>query len=448
MSDAPAHVAVIGSGPSGFYAADALLKAHRPIRVDLFDRLPTPYGLVRGGVAPDHPSIKAVVKVYERTAAHPSFRFFGNVRLGRDLLVEDLAARYDAWVYAVGNEADRHLGIPGEHLRGSHSATEFVGWYNGHPDHTHHTFDLSASSVAVVGVGNVAMDVARILTSDPERLAGTDIATYALEALRRSRVREVYVLGRRGAAQAAFTPPEIKELSEVADLVVRPDDLEIDPELNAADLCETNVQKNVAFLREVATNGPAGGRRTVRLRFCVSPAAVLGQDRVTGLRIEHNTLAHGRGGVVASGSGVYEELAVGLIFRSVGYRGVRIPGVPFDERAGVIPNDEGRVVDPETRRVLPRQYVVGWAKRGPSGLIGTNKGDSNATVQHLLADLPAEARAEEPGVERLLEERGVAFTTFAGWKKLDALELERGKTAGKIREKLVDLDEMVSVARS
>jgi ferredoxin--NADP+ reductase len=272
MSSEPLRVAVLGSGPSGFYAADALIKnAGRPVRIDMFDRLPTPYGLVRGGVAPDHQSIKAVIKVYDRTAATPGFRFFGNVTAGRDLVLDDLAAHYHAWVWAVGNEKDKRLGIPGEDLVGSHSATDFVGWYNGHPDHVHHTFDLSCDRVAVVGVGNVAMDVTRVLAKTADALASTDIAAHAVSALRNSAVREIVVLGRRGVAQAAFSPQEIKEIGELADvdLVVRPEEIAVD-ELSAKDLEDANAKKNLEYLQQVAARGPQNRRSRVTLRLLCS----------------------------------------------------------------------------------------------------------------------------------------------------------------------------------
>lgn len=448
----PLRVAIVGSGPSGFYAAEALLKQKEiPVAVDMYDRLPTPYGLVRGGVAPDHQKIKSVTLVYEKVANTPGFRFFGNVKLGRDIQVEDLRAMYDQIVYAVGNESDRKLGIPGEDLEGNHSATAFVGWYNGHPDYRELDFDLSTESVAVVGIGNVAMDVTRVLASDVARLAVTDIAAHALDALKASRVKTIWVLGRRGPAQAAFSPAEIQEIGELAnsDLIVDAKEAELD-EASKPDYADPENKKNVDFLQKVSKEAPKGRPRQVRLRLCVSPVEVLGKDgRVTALKLERNALVRDeKGNVKAVGTKQYETIPVGLVFRSVGYRGVPIAGVPFDEKAGKIPNAEGRVQQAAAGAVVPGEYVVGWAKRGPSGLIGTNRADSVATVKNMLADAPARlsSRPQEPSAEgpaKLLAERGVRAVTFADWKAIDALELARGKAAGKIREKFTTIGEML-----
>ncbi len=429
------RIAIIGSGPSGFYAAEALLK--KPgTAVDVFDRLPTPYGLVRGGVAPDHQKIKSVTRAYEKVAAQPGFRFFGNVMLGRDVHVAELRAHYDQIVYAVGNESDRRLGVPGEDLEGSHSATAFVGWYNAHPDHCDRTFDLGCERAAVVGVGNVAMDVTRILAQDPKKLAETDIAEYAQETLAKSRVREVWLLGRRGPAQAAFSTAEIHEIGELesADLVVRADELP-----------PAEGNKNVEYLAAHVALGEGSKPKKVRLRFCVSPVEILGEGgRVTGLKLERNRLEpDGNGDVRAVGTGQFETLPVGLVFRAVGYRGVKIPGVPFDEKTGKIPNDGGRLLD-ETGARVPNEYVVGWAKRGPSGLIGTNRQDSVATVHAMGEDLKAGAEGR-PDIVELLQSRGVHFVTFEAWKQLDAHEVQRGADAKKLREKLVRIDEMLKV---
>lgn len=449
----PLRVAIVGSGPSGFYAADALLKTKDlDVRVDVFDRLPTPYGLVRGGVAPDHQKIKAVIAVYEKLALDPRVRFFGNVKLGRDVSVDDLRARYDQLVYAVGCESDRHMGVPGEELEGSFSATEFVGWYNGHPDHRGHEFDLSCEAAAVVGIGNVAIDVVRILAQDPEALAKTDMAAHAVEALRRSRIKRLYLLGRRGPVQAAFSPKEIEELGEVArtDFVVDPAELVLDA-ASQAGLSDAEAKKNYDDLVELAARGAGTKERKIFARFCVSPAEVLGKDgKVAALKLERNSLEpDGKGGVKAKGTGAFETLeGVGLVFRSVGYRGVPVPGVPFDEKAGRIANDAGRVT--AGGAPVAGEYVVGWAKRGPSGLIGTNRADSVATVQAMLADLkdgklPARAVDAAPdATPQLLAAKGVKAVTFAQWKELDKLELAAGAKAGKIREKFTRVDEMLA----
>jgi ferredoxin--NADP+ reductase len=446
----PLSVAIVGSGPSGFYAADALLKAPGlTVRVDLFDRLPTPFGLVRGGVAPDHQKIKSVAAVYERTAQDPRLRFFGDVKVGRDITVQELAARHDAVIYAVGCESDRHMEIPGEDLAGSHSATEFVGWYNGHPDHRARTFDLSTAAVAVVGVGNVAMDVTRILARDAEELAKTDIAGYALDALRKSKVKTVWLLGRRGPAEAAYSLAEIEEIGELsaADLVVDPGEAAVD----AASATDPAAKNKTEYVQEHAKKGEGAKERKVRLRFRVSPVELIGENgRVSAMRVEKNKLvADGKGGVKAVGTGVFETIKIGLVLRSVGYRGIPLPGVPFDEKAGHIPHADGRVVAAPGQAALPGQYVVGWAKRGPSGLIGTNRADSVLTVASLLADfkaglLPAAADASLEATLRLLADKKVRALSFADWQKLDVLEKAAGAKAGKIREKFTRVEDMLA----
>ncbi len=454
----PLTVAVVGAGPSGFYAIDALLKATGlHVRVDLFDRLPTPYGLVRGGVAPDHQKIKSVTVVYEKTALDARVRFFGNVKLGRDLTVEDLRSRYDKIIYAVGCESDRHMEIPGEGLAGSHSATEFVGWYNGHPDHRNRTFDLSCGAVAVVGVGNVAMDVTRILACDPEDLVKTDITDHALDALRRSGVKTVWLLGRRGPAEAAYSPAEIEEIGELstADLVVVPAETVVD-EVSQDELKDAAVKKKVEYVQKHAALGEGAKAKKVRLRFRASPAEIIGEDgRVNALRIEKNNLvSDGKGGVKSVGTGEFETLPVGLVLRSVGYRGIPVPGVPFDEKAGHIANIDGRVTEGPGGAPLTGEYVVGWAKRGPSGLIGTNRADSVATVSLMLEDwkagkLPDRAVDADPeSIVKLLKAKGAALVTFAQWKALDKLELAAGAKAGKIREKFARVEDMISALGS
>ncbi len=453
MTDQALHVAIIGSGPSGFYAAEYLLKSSGlSIYVDMFDRLPTPYGLVRGGVAPDHQKIKSVTKVYEKIAAHPNFRFFGNVEFGRDLTLNDLRAYYHAVIYAVGAQTDKTLGIPGEDLPGSHAATDFVGWYNGHPDYRHLQFDLSQERVAVIGVGNVAMDVTRILASSYEELAVTDIADYALEALRHSRVREIYLLGRRGAAQAAFTNPEVKELGELAeaDLIVDPAEVELD-DLSRAWLASPHAEpkhaKNVELLKGFAARPPQNKPKRVIVRFLVSPLRIDGQGCVEQLTLTRNTLiAAPDGDVKARATDQTEVLNVGLVFRSVGYTGVALPDVPFDSKRGVIPNDHGRVLDGDTP--LVGQYAVGWIKRGATGIIGTNKPDSIETAKLLVEDAAA-GRLWQPTqpasrIEALLTGRGVRFTTFADWLKLDALEVQAGAAQNRPRVKFTDVETMLA----
>ena len=454
--DNPLRVAIVGSGPAGFYAAGHLLKAKdRTVEVDVFDRLPTPWGLVRAGVAPDHPNIKAVSKVYEKTAALPGFRFFGNVDLGSDLSPADLAERYHAVVYAVGAQTDRRMGIPGEDLAGSWAATEFVAWYNGHPEYRDLEFDLSAERAVVVGNGNVAMDVTRMLTTEPDTLAKTDCADHALEVLRESRVQEVVVLGRRGPAQAAFTNPELLELSELtdADVFVDPKDCRLDP-LSAESIeGEGNLtaRRNVEILTGYSTREPVGRPRRIRLRFLVSPVEILGSERVEGIRIVRNELHRDDDGVLRPRpSGVTEELECGLVFRSIGYRGVPLPDVPFDERRGVIPNDGGRVLGPQGP--VPGQYAVGWIKRGPTGIIGTNKKDAQETVDHVLEDaaagrLPQPSDPEPHAVEELLRERRPDHVTYEGWRAIDRRERDAGEPAGRPRVKLTRVEELLDAAR-
>ncbi|MBI5853079.1 MAG: NADP oxidoreductase [Planctomycetes bacterium] len=460
----PLRVAVVGSGPSAFYAVEALFKVGGlRCRCDVFDRLPTPYGLVRGGVAPDHQKIKAVVKVYEKVAAEPGFRFFGNVTIGRDLSVADLEGCYDRVIWAVGNESDRKLGISGEELAGVHSATSFVGWYNGHPDHRHHRFGLERCKRAVVvGNGNVAMDVTRVLLADPDLLATTDITDDAVAALRASSVAEVVLLGRRGAAQAAFSTKEIEEIAELgnAELVVPQDEIALDPVSEAwlTAGAPRSAQRNLEFLREHAMHPPRGAKRRARTVFCASPVEVLGRDgRACGLRVERNVLVADPDGTPRpQGTGKSFSIDCELVFAAVGYRGVPVPGLPFDEKSGTIPNASGRVLKARGGEVLPRHYVVGWAKRGPSGLIGTNSPDSKATVESLVADLaadPAAAHAaplperEADAVPALLTQRGIDFVTFAEWRLYDTWEQLEGKRRNKVRHKLADPAAILAVVR-
>lgn len=452
----PLRVAVIGSGPSGFYAADALLKSKVDvnIQVDMFERLITPYGLVRGGVAPDHQKIKNVTKLYERIAKNKDFRFFGNVEFGSDVTHDDLTQHYHHIIYAVGAQTDRSLGIPGEDLDGSHAATEFVAWYNGHPDYRHLTFDLSHPVAVVIGNGNVAMDVARILASSPEELAKTDIADYALEALRKSNVEKIVMLGRRGPVQASFTTPELKEFGELADaqVVVSEDDVTLD-ELSEEDLqnnedrtAERNVQRLRAYYE--AERDP-DKRKEIIMRFLVSPTAFHGDRQVEQVEIVHNELYRNeRGTLRPRATDKTETLDAGVVFRSIGYRGVPLPGVPFYDDWGIIPNDEGRVTDTHGGEVLPGEYVVGWIKRGPSGVIGTNKPDAVETVEHLLADTQANqthtpTQNAPDAIEQLLDERGVRFVTFAEWETIDQIETERGDEQGRPRVKFTDPAEML-----
>ncbi len=449
----PCSVAIIGSGPSGFYAAEHLLKQLPGVELDLFDRLPTPFGLVRGGVAPDHQKIKSVTRVYEKIAAHPAFRFFGHVQIGADLSREELLRHYHAVIYACGAQSDRALGVPGEALAGSHAATEFVGWYNGHPDYRDRVFDLSQESVAVIGMGNVAVDVVRVLARTPEELHGTDIAGHALEALRHSRVRHIHMIGRRGPVQGAFTNPELKELGEMADadIHVRAEDLALDP-ASAAVLArgdDKGLERNIETLRAFAARRPTGKRKVIHLRFQLSPLALEGTGRVERMLLGHNRLVSGAGGDIrAEATGERETLETGLVFRSVGYYGAGIPGVPFDGKRGVIPNAQGRVLD-AGGACVPGEYAVGWIKRGPSGVIGTNKPDAIESADLLLEDAAAGRLnpAAEPGragIERRLTARGVRVVSWSDWQRLDQLEQGRGKALGRPRLKFTSVAEMLA----
>lgn len=458
----PLRVAVFGSGPAGFYAVDELLKQEGgAIAVDLFDRLPTPYGLVRGGVAPDHQKIKAVIRQYEKIAARPGFRFFGNVTFGKDITMDEVHAHYHQVLFTTGAESDRRMGIPGEDLPGSYPATIFVGWYNGHPDYRDLQFDLSkVKQVAVIGNGNVAMDVVRVIGRSVDTLAKTDIAEYALDVLRKSAVQEVYLLGRRGGAQAAFTNPEIRELAELdeegTDLVVRADEVEPD-EVNRQFLAEHSDEpthrRNIDTLLGQIPKGEGHQAKKLRARFFVSPVEVLGTNRVEGLRLEKNRLIRDdKGNYKAQGTGVYEEIPCQMVFRSIGYKGHPLPQVPFDERDGIIPNREGRVLDPSTKAVVLRVYVAGWIKRGPSGVIGTNKPDSVATVEAMLADAAQAQSAnglqlDAEAVPALLARKNVQAVTFAAWKRIDQVEIADGKKIGKPREKLTTIAELLAAAQ-
>jgi ferredoxin--NADP+ reductase len=423
------------------------------VLIDMFDRLPTPFGLVRGGVAPDHPKIKTVTKVYERTAQNPGFRFFGNVTYGTDLTHDDLTSHYHQVIYAVGAQSDRKMGIPGEDLIGSHAATEFVGWYNGHPDYRHLEFDLSQERVAVIGNGNVAMDVARILASTYDELAKTDIADYALEALKSSRVRDIYMLGRRGPAQAAFTNPELKEMGDLAEaqVIVDPAELDLDPHSNHFVLSgdDRNAERNVQTLLRYSQDGDLGKARRIHMRFLVSPTRIDGETSVEAIELVYNELYQASDGSLRPrATNRRETLPVGMVFRSIGYKGVAIPGVPFDDRAGIIPNAQGRIVDAAAMSTRTGEYVVGWIKRGPSGIIGTNKPDAQDTADQMLEDLAAgktlkPASPSPESVTDLLEQRGIRYVTFSDWLRLDQLEQQRGQDLNRPRVKYTTIPEML-----
>ena len=455
--ETPLRVAIVGSGPAGFYTAEHVLKHEGThAEVDMFDRLPTPYGLVRFGVAPDHPKIKSVIRVYEKTATRPEFRFFGNVEVGRDVSVEELRERYHAVVFAYGTATDRRLGIPGEGLPGSHTATEFVNWYNAHPDFADREFDLSCERVVVIGNGNVAADVARMLALTRDELEGTDTADHAIEALAGSSVKEIVVLGRRGPAQAAFTNPEVRELGEMVDADIDIDQAEMELDelsrewLDSDDADPTN-RRNVEIFTEFSRREPEGKNKRIVMRFLRSPVEIQGDGKVERIVVGRNELERDDSGRIrAVDTGERETIECGLVLRSIGYQGIPIDGVPFDERGGTIANEGGRVQ--EGGIGVPGLYAVGWIKRGPSGVIGTNKKDAQETVDNLFADLEAgrvpdaELASDRAAIESLLEERRPDHVTFEHWRAIDAAEVEAGKPQGRPRVKFCRVEELVEAA--
>jgi len=422
--ETPLRVAIVGAGPSGFYAAEHILKdGDLHAQVDLFDRLPSPFGLVRGGVAPDHPKIKSVIRVYEKTAAREGFRFFGNVKIGQDIEVEELERLYHAIVFTVGCETDRQLGIPGEDLPGSHAATSFVGWYNSHPDYADHEFDLSSERAVVIGNGNVAMDVARMLALTDHELRQTDTADHAIEALDAKQIREIVVLGRRGPvpASAAYL---------------------------ASDEVDKTTRVNVETLKEFSEREPEGKKQRIVLRFLASPVEIKGNGKVESIVVGGNELVESGGTLRAQDTGEREELECGLVLRSVGYTGVPIEGVPFDEKRGLILNEGGRILDSHDSGHKVGHYTAGWIKRGPSGVIGTNKKDALETVQHLFADVESGAllSPENPdpvAVEDLLREKGTRYVSFEDWQAINEAEVGRGEPHGRPRVKFVRVEEML-----
>jgi ferredoxin/flavodoxin---NADP+ reductase len=447
----PLRVLVVGAGPSGFYTAEALLKDLQDVSVDLIDRLPTPYGLVRYGVAPDHQKIKSVTKMYEKTSQDPRLRFLGNVCFGTDLTHAEAKKHYHAIVYTVGASADRNLGIPGENLLGSMSATEFVAWYNGHPDYCDRIGSLNAQHVAVVGMGNVAVDVTRILAKSVDELKTTDIADHALEVLKDSKVTDIYMLGRRGPAQAKFTTKELRELGELenADIIVNPAEVEVDTKSLESICDDPGMKKNVEILQEFAKKPLTGKTRRVHLRFLVSPTELLGENQVTHLRLEHNRLDDLLNAV---GTGNFETLPMEMVLRSVGYKGVALPDVPFDSRRGVIPNLAGRVLDAPNGVSVKGEYVAGWIKRGPSGVVGTNKADAHDTIKILVAeqaDLQTISAddANPEAVTKLLENKGVNYISFKNWQALDAHELSLGVAQGRPRVKVTSIEKMLELSK-
>jgi ferredoxin/flavodoxin---NADP+ reductase len=451
----PYHVAIVGSGPSGYFAAASLLKfadaaEDADVRVDMLEMLPTPWGLVRSGVAPDHPKIKSISAQFEKTALDPRFRFFGNIVVGEHVPADELAERYDAVIYAVGAQSDRSLGIPGEDLPGSLPAVDFVGWYNAHPHFEEMAPDLSTGRAVVVGNGNVALDVARILVTDPDVLATTDIADHALKSLHDQGVEEVLIVGRRGPLQAPFTTLELRELGQLegladVDVVVDPADL---ADISDADVeaAGKTVRNNIKVLRGYADQAPSGAKRRIVFRFRTSPIEIKGEDKVESIVLGRNELVSDENGrVVAKDTGEREEVPAQLVVRAVGYRGVPTPGLPFDEKRGTIPHTGGRVDGSRN------QYVVGWIKRGPTGVIGSNKSDSQETVDTLIEDLSGAELADfgENHSQVLVEwlvERQPKLVTDDHWKLIDEHERSAGEPGGRPRVKLTNVAELLRIA--
>ncbi|MFC4529635.1 FAD-dependent oxidoreductase [Sphaerisporangium dianthi] len=414
------RVAIVGSGPAGIYTAEALTKqAGEPVEIDVLDRLPTPYGLVRYGVAPDHTSIKSIAGYLRKVLELPSVRFLGGVELGSDVTAGDLGACYDAVVYCTGAMVDRHLGIPGEDLPGSVAATDFVNWYCGHPDMPPDAFSLDSAEVAVIGVGNVAVDVVRILAKTADELRSTDVPQEVLDRLAKSQVTTIHMIGRRGPEHAKFTLKELRELGELVncDVLVRPD------EAGSGELggLSRQVRGNVEVLRSWSARTPAGRPRRMDVRFWLRPVEILGSGKVEALRLERTRLSDGR----VVGTGEYETIPAGMVLRSVGYQSVPLPGVPFDTATMTVPNDAGRVAE--------GQYVAGWLKRGPTGVIGTNKSDAAETVRTLLADLGARPERPEPAarLEEVLAARGVRPVTYDNWLAIEAAEAALALSLGR-----------------
>ena len=459
MSRAMPRIAIVGAGPAGAFAASCLLRAHPEVEIDLFDRLPTPWGLLRGGVAPDHQEIKRLGDRFSRETLEQGCRFLGNVDVGTDISHQELMRHFTAVVYATGAQADKALGIPGEELPGSSPATDFVAWYNGHPDYRRLEFDLSAARAVVIGNGNVAADVTRLLTLGATELERTDVADHALDALRESRIEEVIVLGRRGPAQVAFTSAELRELGRIpgVELRVRPEEVELDP-VSARWLAEEGTftaRKNVQLLREFALAPRRGeARRRIELRFLRSPVAIHGDDRVEAIEVGRNQITRTRDGLIRAEpvDEATETIDCGLVLRSVGYRAVPLPDVPFDERYFVLPNERGRVLSSDGA-ILPGVYAVGWIKRGPTGILGTNKRDAEETIGCLVEDLrsgvlPAPPIPSRGRLDALLADRGLEVVSADGWRAIDAQEIGRGLAEQRPRVKLASREELLSAARA
>ncbi len=450
--------AIIGSGPSGFYAAEGLLKREGlNAEVDMFEYLPTPYGLVRAGVAPDHQSIKSITNIYERIAQQPNFRFWGHVEFGRDITIEELQARFDVVVFAIGAQSDRAMCIKGEALQGCHSATAFVGWYNGHPDYRDYPIDLSGKRAVIIGMGNVAMDIARILALSPAEMAKTDLADYAVQALANSPIETIEIVARRGPLQAAFSPVGVRKFADLEQAVACVDPAELKLEAVSQRLLEQTQDKrilrNLAFFNRIQANRTDANKKTIRFLFRRSPIEIVGAEgHVQGIKLASNELFEDPlGNLKLSQSEASETHPADLVFNSIGYQVKPVEGVQVDQSRGVIANREGRMIDLATDRVIPGRYVVGWAKRGANGVIGTNKRDSLATLKHLFDDIaqwsaaPNDKPSQEQDTARWLTSKGVRFVRFDEWQQIDATELSQGDRTGKPREKITSVQQMIEL---
>lgn len=451
----PLLVAIVGSGPSGFYAAEALIKSEFEVNVDIIERLPSPYGLVRSGVAPDHPKLKTAINLYKKIADDPHFNLIANVTVGRDISIEDLRKTHHAVILTYGAETDRKLGVPGEDLKGSHTATEFVGWYNGHPDYRELEFDLSQDTAVIIGQGNVAADVSRILSKTVDELKHTDIAQHALDVLAESKLKEIHVIGRRGPAQAKFTPKELREFGELSDCnpIILEEDLQLNDESKKELEEKTNVTNRKVydqFCEYSKRELDSSKSKKCFFRFLMGPQEIIGNNQIEKLILEKNELSGEPFKQSAKGTNETIEINTGILFRSIGYHGIPMPGVPFHESWGTIPNEKGRVTENDGA-VVEQLYTGGWIKRGPSGIIGTNRACSVETVTNLLNDIEKlDTETKKHGAKEIyskLDSKNVRHINFAEWSQIDTKEIEHGEPKGKPREKYTSIEEMLSVIK-
>jgi len=451
----PLLVAIVGSGPSGFYAAEALIKSEFEVNVDIIERLPSPYGLVRSGVAPDHPKLKTAINLYKKIADDPHFNLIANVTVGRDISIEDLRKTHHAVILTYGAETDRKLGVPGEDLKGSHTATEFVGWYNGHPDYRELEFDLSQDTAVIIGQGNVAADVSRILSKTVDELKHTDIAQHALDVLAESKLKEIHVIGRRGPAQAKFTPKELREFGELSDCnpIILEEDLQLNDESKKELEEKTNVTNRKVydqFCEYSKRELDSSKSKKCFFRFLMGPQEIIGNNQIEKLILEKNELSGEPFKQSAKGTNETIEINTGILFRSIGYHGIPMPGVPFHESWGTIPNENGRVTENDGA-IVDQLYTGGWIKRGPSGIIGTNRACSVETVTNLLNDIEKlDTETKKHGAKEIyskLDSKNVRHINFAEWSQIDTKEIEHGEPKGKPREKYTSIEEMLSVIK-